>query len=77
MPALLDVRLEDSEQALQTMSLPLPVIDLGLAEYARTLCKLLDMPIYENPVESLHQMFVLFIDFKNKTHLNAHKSKHQ
>ena len=50
---------EDFEQAFQTMSLPLPDMDMSLAEYAKTLCSLLG-----NPVKSLHQMFVLFVDFK-------------
>jgi intraflagellar transport protein 46 len=75
--SLLDVLPEDFEQALQTTSLFLPDIDLSLAEYARTLCSLLDIPIYENPIESLYQMFVLFVDFKNNPHLNAHKSKYR
>ena len=69
--SLLDVWPEDFEQALQNISLPPPDIDLSLAEYAKTLCSILDIPIYSNPIESLHQMFSLFLDFRNNPHLNA------
>jgi hypothetical protein len=34
------------------------------------LCALLDIP-YENPIESLHLMFELFIDFRNNPHFQA------
>jgi hypothetical protein len=45
-------------------------LDLTLGEYAKVLCALLDIP-YENPIESLHLMFELFIDFRNNPHFQA------
>ena len=41
-----------------------------MGEYAKVLCALLDIP-YENPIESLHLMFELFIDFRNNPHFQA------
>jgi intraflagellar transport protein 46 len=69
--SLLDVWPEDFEEALKTLKLPSPDLDLSLAEYAKTLCAILDIPTYENPIESLHQMFSLYMDFRNNPHLQA------
>jgi intraflagellar transport protein 46 len=69
--SLLDVWPEDFEEALKTLKLPSPDLDLSLAEYAKTLCAILDIPVYENPIESLHQMFSLYMDFRNNPHLQA------
>jgi intraflagellar transport protein 46 len=51
--------------------LPSPDLDLSLAEYVKVLCSLLDIPVYDNPIESLHVMFTLFQDFKNNPHFQA------
>jgi intraflagellar transport protein 46 len=56
----------DSSDAL----LPSPDLDLSLAEYAKTLCSILDIPC-ERPVEALHLMFTLFLDFRNNPHFAA------
>ena len=69
--SLLDVWPEEFEQALKTLKLPSPDLDLSLLEYSKTLCSILDIPVYENPVESLHQMFSLYMDFRNNPHLQA------
>ena len=69
--SLLDVWPEEFEQALKTLKLPSPDLDLTLLEYSKTLCAILDIPTYENPVESLHQMFSLYMDFRNNPHLQA------
>ena len=62
---------EEFEQALKTLKLPSPDLDLSLLEYSKTLCAILDIPTYENPIESLHQMFSLYMDFRNNPHLQA------
>lgn len=69
--SLLDAWPEAFEIALKTLKLPSPDLDLSLSEYARTLCGILDIPIYDNPIESLHQMFSLFMDFRRNPHLQA------
>ena len=69
--ALLDVWPEEFEAMLETLKLPSPDLDLSLSEYTKVLCAILDIPVYENPIESLHQMFSLYMDFKNNPHLQA------
>lgn len=59
---------EDFEARLANLSLPSPDLDLSLAEYSKVLCSILDIPTYENPIESLHLMFSLYMDFKNNPH---------
>ena len=51
--------------------LPSPDLDLSLADYVKVLCSLLDIPVYDNPIESLHVMFTLYQDFKNNPHFQA------
>lgn len=68
---LLDVWPEEFEQLLATVPLPSPDLDLSLPEYAKVLCSILDIPTYANPIESLHVMFTLFIEFRNNPHFQA------
>lgn len=68
MDALLDAWPADFEALLSTTALPSPELDMTLAEYARLLCAIVDIPTYENPIESLHLLFTLFIDFRNNPH---------
>ena len=68
---LLDVWPEEFEAALETLKLPSPDLDLSLAEYAKTLSAILDIPTYENPIESLHLMFTLYMEFRNNPHFQA------
>lgn len=69
--SLMEVWPEEFESLLTTTPLPSPDLDLSLSEYAKTLCTLLDIPTYDNPIESLHLMFSLFIDFRNNPHFQA------
>jgi len=62
---LLDVWPEEFEAALEHLQLPSPDLELSLPEYARVLCSILDIPVYDNPIESLHVMFSLYMDFRN------------
>jgi intraflagellar transport protein 46 len=68
---LMNVWPEDFEQALESLHLPSPDLDLSLAEYSKALCTVLDIPTYENPIESLHVMFTLYTDFRNNPHFQA------
>jgi intraflagellar transport protein 46 len=70
---LMDVWPESFEQLLQTISLPSPDLDLSLLEYVKVLCAVLDIPVYDNPIESLHVMFSLFMDFRDNPHFQAMK----
>lgn len=69
--SLMEVWPDSFEAALSKIQLPPPDLDLTLAEYAKLLCSILDIPVYENPVESLHLMFTLFTDFRNNPHFQA------
>jgi intraflagellar transport protein 46 len=70
---LMDIWPESFEQLLQTISLPSPELDLSLLEYVKVLCAVLDIPVYDNPIESLHVMFSLFMDFRDNPHFQAMK----
>jgi len=65
---LMEVWPEDFEKLLATTPLPSPDLDLNIAEYAKVLCSILGIPTYDNPIESLHLMFSLYIEFKNNPH---------
>jgi len=65
---LMEVWPEEFEQMLATAQLPSPDLDLRLPEYAKVLCSVLDIPTYENPIESLHVLFSLYSDFRNNQH---------
>jgi intraflagellar transport protein 46 len=62
---------EEFEKALETLKLPSPDLDLSLAEYAKVLCAILDIPVYDNPIESLHLMFSLYMDLRENLHIQA------
>lgn len=51
--------------------LPSPDLDLSLGEYVKVLCAILNIPVYDNPIESLHVMFSLFQEFRNNPHFQA------
>jgi intraflagellar transport protein 46 len=62
---------ENFEQTLNELVMPSPDLDLTLPEYAKLLCSLLDIPTYDNPIESLHVLFSLYMDFKNNAHFQV------
>jgi intraflagellar transport protein 46 len=69
--SLMEVWPDGFEEALSKIHLPPPDLDLTLVEYAKVLCSILDIPVYDNVVESLHLMFTLYSDFKNNPHFQA------
>lgn len=62
---------EDFEETLKQCPLPSPELDLSLMEYVKVVCSILDIPVYDNPIESLHLLFSLFSDFRNNPHFQA------
>lgn len=68
---LMDVWPESFEAALEDLQLPSPDLDLTLAEYSKVLCSILDIPTYDNPIEALHLMFSLYMDFRDNPHFQA------
>lgn len=58
-------------QLLDTVPLPSPDLEMSLPEYCKALTAILDIPTYENPVEPLHLMFSLYMDFRNNPHFQS------
>eukprot|EP00891_Asterochloris_glomerata_P007961 jgi/Astpho2/7961/gw1.00119.39.1_t len=55
----------EAEELLHEMQLPDETLDLPLKSFAQLVCNVLDIPMYANPIESLHHLFTLFLEFKN------------
>mmetsp|Transcript_6273 Transcript_6273/g.12091 ORF Transcript_6273/g.12091 Transcript_6273/m.12091 type:complete len:445 (-) Transcript_6273:314-1648(-) len=47
-------------------------LEVDLATYTKMVCGLLDIPVYQNPVESLHVLFSLYLDFKSNPIFRQH-----
>lgn len=59
---------EEFEDLLRRVKLPPAEMDLSLPEYARVICNLFDIPVYDNTAQSLHVLFTLFSEFKANQH---------
>ncbi len=46
--------------------------ELDLLTYVKVVCGLLDIPVHDNPVESLHVLFSLFLEFKSNPFFKQH-----
>jgi intraflagellar transport protein 46 len=62
---------EDFEDSLRQGQLPKPEMDLSTEEYARVLCAIMDVPVYDSLIESLHVVFSLYMAFKENPHFAA------
>eukprot|EP00698_Gefionella_okellyi_P013684 TRINITY_DN3766_c0_g1_i1.p1 TRINITY_DN3766_c0_g1~~TRINITY_DN3766_c0_g1_i1.p1 ORF type:complete len:360 (+),score=77.63 TRINITY_DN3766_c0_g1_i1:52-1131(+) len=65
------------EDVLAKVQLPGADLDIDLNSYGRIVCALLDVPIYQNVVESLHQLFSVYIDFQSNVHFQAKENEMQ
>jgi intraflagellar transport protein 46 len=65
---LMEVWPPDFEETLSRVGLPSPKLEMSLEEYAKTLCAIMDVPVYENIIESLHVLFTVYMEFKNNAH---------
>jgi len=65
---LMQVWPAEFEQMLQTVKLPTAELDVDLQTYARLICCIMDIPVYNNIIESLHVLFTLYSEFKNNQH---------
>jgi intraflagellar transport protein 46 len=68
---LMQVWPEQFEEMLSKGEIQLPSTDLDMSvnEFARLICILLDIPVYDGKVtESLHVLFTLFSEFKTNQH---------
>eukprot|EP01041_Mallomonas_annulata_P003240 gene3240-6411_t len=72
---LMDIWPEEFEAALEKIRLPSPDLDISLLEYSKLLCSIVDIPMYENPVESLHHFFSLYMAFRDNPHFQARRQE--
>eukprot|EP00741_Cyanophora_paradoxa_P016357 tig00020912_g15793.t1 len=68
---LMQVFPDEFERLLQTTKLPSGDLDVDLKQYVRIICAILDIPVYQNVVESLHLLFSLYSDFKDNAHFGG------
>lgn len=66
------------EETLNQISLPGPEIDMSLADYAKMVCSMLDIPVYKlsnkkSLIEALHHLFTLYAEFKDNPHFGRQK----
>ena len=59
------------EETLNALVLPSCEIDLSFDDYARVVCALLDIPVSNNLVESLHHLFSLYVSFSGNTYFQS------
>lgn len=62
---------EDFEQHLQNLPLPPANLKLEVGQFSRVVCALLDIPVYDKIVESLHVLFSLYSEFQNNVHFQS------
>mmetsp|Transcript_28866 Transcript_28866/g.73657 ORF Transcript_28866/g.73657 Transcript_28866/m.73657 type:complete len:401 (-) Transcript_28866:254-1456(-) len=55
----------EMEAFIKNMKMPSGDLDLDLRTLTKLVCSILDIPVYENPVESLHVLFTLYLEFKH------------
>lgn len=58
----------EMEDLLSKISLPNADLDCELKDYVDIICALLDVPIHQNRIHSLHLLFTLYSEFKNSQH---------
>ena len=61
---------DEFEELLKKTALPTPDVDMTCEQYARVICAILDIPVYENLTQSLHVLFTLYSEFKSNSHFN-------
>ena len=45
--------------------------DVDLASFVQIVCNVLDIPLYDNPIEALHVLFTLLLEFKGNPAFKA------
>uniref|UniRef100_A0A0X3Q0L0 Intraflagellar transport protein 46 homolog n=1 Tax=Schistocephalus solidus TaxID=70667 RepID=A0A0X3Q0L0_SCHSO len=63
------------EDVLRLNILPTAEMDCSLTDYVDTVCAILDIPVYNNRIHSLHLLFSLYMEFKNSQHFRQRKAE--
>lgn len=69
--ALMQVWPASFEEMLGSVPLPPPNLDMSVEEYAKVCCSLLDIPVQDNLIHSLHTMCMLYSEFKGNQHFGV------
>ena len=65
---------EELEELLASVNLPTADLNVGLKEFVRLLCGVLDIPTYKSStVESLYVMFSVFSEFQDSQHFHRQR----
>ncbi|CAH8450029.1 unnamed protein product [Schistosoma turkestanicum] len=62
------------EESINTMQLQISQLDCSLKDYVDIICALLDIPVYNNRIHSLHLLFSLYMEFQNSQHFRQNES---
>jgi intraflagellar transport protein 46 len=61
---------EELEPLVRSLRSPEGDIDVPTSLLVRAVCGLLDIPVYEDLVDSLHHVFMLYLEMKNNEVIN-------
>lgn len=69
----------EMEETFNRISLPGPELDISLADYAKMVCSILDIPVHKlgnkkSLIEALHHLFTLYAEFKDNPHFGRQKA---
>ncbi|KAL3141589.1 hypothetical protein ABBQ32_004831 [Trebouxia sp. C0010 RCD-2024] len=59
------------EQQLHSIKLPDATLDVDLGSFVQIVCNVMDIPVYGNPIEALHVLFTLLLEFKSNPAFKA------
>ena len=68
---LMQVWPAEFEELLETTKLPTAELDVDTQTYVKIVCAMLDIPVHNNIIESLHVLFTLYSEFKQNQHFSA------
>jgi len=69
--ALMQVWPSEFEEMLNNVPLPPANLDMSVEDYAKVCCSLLDIPVQDNLIHSLHTMCMLYSEFKGNQHFGV------
>eukprot|EP00892_Ulva_mutabilis_P009915 jgi/Ulvmu1/7296/UM035_0085.1 len=65
---------EELEPLVRRLRISNAHVDVDVTTLSEALCNLLDIPVYEDLLESLHWMFMLFLELKNNELVNPRET---
>ncbi|GAB6033091.1 Intraflagellar transport protein 46 [Chamberlinius hualienensis] len=63
------------EELLKDISLPSADMDVNLAQYVDIACNILDIPVFNSRIQSLHLLFSLYLTFKKHQHFQNQRQQ--